>query len=76
MEQLTPQEAHNQRLIIGLTTALLALCWILYLLRLVSRRVCRTPLWVDDWFMAFCLVRPLIKRLVFGYSPGSELTIF
>ncbi|KAF2230403.1 hypothetical protein EV356DRAFT_519935 [Viridothelium virens] len=55
MAEITAHERHNQILIIGLTTTLLALCWILYCLRIVSRKVWRTPLWIDDWFMLFAL---------------------
>lgn len=53
----TDKEVHNQRLIVGLTTALLVLCYVLYFLRILSRKVLKTPLWIDDWFMLFALVR-------------------
>ena len=57
MKNPTPEEARNQALIIGVTTALLVICILTYILRLVSRRVLHTPLAVDDWFMLFTLAR-------------------
>lgn len=52
----THDEAHNQSLILGLTTTLVVLCYCLYLLRILSRKALRTPLWIDDWAMFFALV--------------------
>ena len=53
----TDKEIHNQRLIVGLTTALLALCYVFYFLRILSRKLLNTPLWIDDWVMLVALVR-------------------
>lgn len=52
----TDKEVRNQKLIIGLTTTLLVLCYFLYFLRILSRKLLQTPLWIDDWFMLFALV--------------------
>ena len=53
----TDNEVRNQKLIVGLTTILLVLCYSFYFLRIFSRKVLNTPLWIDDWFMLFALVR-------------------
>ncbi|KAG7005251.1 hypothetical protein G7Y79_00021g051180 [Physcia stellaris] len=51
----TEKEIYNQKLIIGLTTTLLILCYTFYFLRILSRKLLQTPLWIDDWFMLFAL---------------------
>ena len=56
MPTRTDKEVRNQKLVIGLTTILLVLCYFLYFLRILSRKLLRTPLWIDDWFMLFALV--------------------
>lgn len=53
----TDQEIRNQKLIIGLTTALLVLCYSFYFLRILSGKLLQTPLWIDDWWMLFALVK-------------------
>lgn len=50
------KEVYNLKLIIGITTTLLVLCYTFYFLRILSRKVLKTPLWIDDWFMLFALV--------------------
>ena len=56
MSSRTDKEIRNQKLILGLTTTLLVLCYFLYFLRILSRKLLQTPLWIDDWFMLFALV--------------------
>ena len=57
MSARTDKEVRNQKLILGLTTTLLVMCYFLYFLRILSRKLLQTPLWIDDWFMLFALVR-------------------
>lgn len=57
----TVEEKYNQRLIIGITTVLLVLCYIFFFLRILSRRLLQTPLWYDDWYMLFALVIPMAE---------------
>lgn len=56
MSSRTDEEIRNQKLILGVTTTLLVLCYFLYFLRILSRKLLKTPLWIDDWFMLFALV--------------------
>lgn len=56
MDSRTDRETHNQKLILGPTTVLIVLCYIFYFLRILSRKLLQTPLWIDDWFMLFALV--------------------
>ena len=49
-------ETYHQKLILGITTTLLCLCYILYFFRILSRKLLQAPLWIDDWFMLFALV--------------------
>ena len=57
MSVRTDKEVRNQKLIVGLTTTALVLCYLFYFLRILSRKLLKTPLWIDDWFMLFALVR-------------------
>ena len=56
MRAQTKDETHNQRLMLGVTTMLLLLCYCLYALRILSRKLLKVGLWIDDWWMLFCLV--------------------
>lgn len=54
--QNSPEAQINQDMTIGVTTTLLTLCIISYVVRIVSRKVMKSGLWLDDYWMAFVLV--------------------
>lgn len=72
MSDLTNEEAYNQRLILGLTTTLLALCYAFYFLRILSRKLLETALWFDDWFMLLALVGLLVQAF---YAKTDSRTV-
>lgn len=49
-------QAHNERLILGVTTATLILAILSYLLRLLARRISNARYWYDDGLMLLGLV--------------------
>ena len=57
MSVRTDKEVRNQKVIVGITTTLLILCYFFYFLRILTRKLLKTPLWIEDWFMLFALVR-------------------
>ena len=64
-----PDEAHNQAVIIGITTALISICCVLYCLRIFARRLMKVPLWIDDWWMLFALT------VISGQSAASYIGV-
>ena len=48
---------YDQHLTIGVTTTLLALCIILFAVRITARKLTKFGLWWDDWWMLGVTVR-------------------
>ena len=57
IEMSINEVSHRQHVIIGITTAVLVLAIISYVLRLAARRMSRAAFWYDDWLMGAGLVR-------------------
>lgn len=53
----SPSSQVNRDTTIGVVTTLLALCLISYAVRITSRKVLKSGLWWDDWWMLGVLVR-------------------
>lgn len=54
--QNSPDSQVNRNTTLGVTTTLLSLCYISYALRIASRKVLKTGMWWDDWWMLGVLV--------------------
>lgn len=66
--------SHRQHVIIGITTAVLVLAIISYILRLAARRVSRAGFWYDDWFMGAGLVRENSHLIIHGHGAQRLIT--
>ena len=52
----SPSSEVNRNTTVGVTTALLSLCYISYAIRVTSRKILKSGMWWDDWWMLGVLV--------------------
>jgi hypothetical protein len=57
----TAEAQYYQRLTIGVTVPLLTLSYVTFTLRLLSRRLMKAALWLDDWLMLLAVVSMHIR---------------